>query len=276
MLPPEGQRAVSPGALRRWVAAHTDDRAVRLARAAVYRATAVLHTENHDLTTNGELRVLRCLAPEARVLVDVGAHHGSWASSAVEVCPQAVVHCFEVASPTRAVLRERVGRHPRIRVPEMGLLDAPGTPRVKYYGDDDRLSSLVDYPHEIGAEWLEERVETGDRYLAQAGIDCVDLLKVDAEGADLRVLYGFRSALEEGRVGAVQFEYGFASALSGALLERFHTLLEPFGYVVGPVLPRRVGFRPYRLSDERFFGPNFLAVRRDRDDLVNVLANDPS
>jgi FkbM family methyltransferase len=272
MLPPEGRRAASPGALRRWVAAHTDDRAVRLARAAVYRATAVLHTEDHDAATNGELRVLRCLAPEARVLVDVGAHHGAWALTAAEVCPRAVVHCLEIASPTRAVLRERVGAHPRIRVPDHGLLDAPGGARVKYYGADDRLSSLVDYPHELQADWLEERVETGDRYLAQEEITRVDLLKVDAEGADLRVLRGFRAALADGRISAVQFEYGFAGVLSGALLERFHALLEPCGYVVGRVLPRRVEFRPYRLSDERFFGPNFLAVRRERGDLVSGLA----
>ena len=272
-LPPEGRRAARPGALRRWVAAHTDDRAVRLARAAVYRATAVLHTEDHDPATNGELRVLRCVAPEARVLIDVGAHHGSWASTAAEICPRAVVHCFEVASPTRAILRARVGRHPRIRVPDLGLLDAPGTVRVKYYSDDDRLSSLVDYPHEVAAEWLEERVETGERYLAQAGIDRVDLLKVDTEGADLRVLHGFRSALVDGRVRAVQFEYGFASVLSGALLERFHALLEPCGYIVGRVLPQRVEFRPYRLSDERFFGPNFLAVRHQDDDLLSLLAS---
>jgi FkbM family methyltransferase len=272
MLPPEDRRASSPGALRRWVAAHTDDRAIRLLRAAVYRATAVLHTEDHDPATNGELRVLRRLASDARVLLDVGAHDGTWALTAAQACPEAVIHCLEIASPTRALLRERVGHHPRIVVADHGLLDAPGIARVKYYRGNDRLSSVVDYPHGVTGDWREERVETGDRYLAQAGLDHVDLLKVDAEGADLRVLHGFHAALDDGRVRAVQFEYGFAGVLSGALLERFYALLEPRGYVIGQVLPRRVQFRPYRLSDERFFGPNFLAVRRDCDDLIRRVA----
>jgi FkbM family methyltransferase len=272
MLPPEGRRATSPGRVRRWLAAHTDSWSVRAARALTYRATAVLHTENHDPATNGELRVLRCLGREARVLLDVGAHRGTWALAAAEACPNAVVHCLEIALPTRCELRRRTDGHPQIVVPGHGLLGAPGVARLKHYVADDRLSSVVDYPHELHANWREEPVETGDRYLTQSGIDHVDLLKIDTEGADLLVLQGFGESLSAGRIAAVQFEYGFAAILSGALLERFHALLAPAGYVIGRVLPTRVDFRPYRLSDERFFGPNFLAVRRDRHELVAVLA----
>jgi FkbM family methyltransferase len=272
MLPPEGRRATSPGRVRRWIAAHTDSRSVRAARALTYRATAVLHTENHDPATNGELRVLRCLGLQARVLLDVGANRGTWALAAAEACPHAVVHCLEIAFPTRSELRKRTRGHPRIVVPDHGLLDAYGVARLKHYVADDRLSSVVDYPHALHATWREEPVETGDRYLAQNGLDHVDLLKIDTEGADLLVLQGFSGALSGGRITAVQFEYGFAAVLSGALLERFHALLAPSGYVMGRVLPKRVDFRPYGLSDERFFGPNFLAVRRDRHELVAMLA----
>lgn len=214
------------------------------------------------MATNGEEHVLRHLAESARVIFDVGANHGSWARTATAICPTAQTHCFEAAEPVRASLRSALDGHPRIVVADRGLGESGGAVSLKYYPDDDRLSSVVDYPHPRPATWRTELLERGDDYLERNGITQVDLLKIDTEGSELQVLRGFRRSLEADRIRAVQFEYGYAAIYSGGLLYRMYELLEPLGFAIGRVHPKGVDFRSYSMFDERFFGPNYLAVRR--------------
>ncbi|MFF3315086.1 FkbM family methyltransferase [Streptomyces sp. NPDC003035] len=260
---------------------HPDARIVRAARNAVYGALSVLHTEDHCPATNGEERVLRCLSRAGGpvhqrsggpVLFDVGANRGAWALTALDACPGATVHCFELVLPVRRRLHRLAAERTGIVVAEAGLADRSGTRRVKYYPGRDELSSLYDYPHDAYFEWRQEPVLRGDDYLTAHGIETVDLLKIDTEGAELEVLKGFQQALRDGRVAAVQFEYGYAAILSGSLLYRLYDLLSPLGYRVGKIMPRRVDFRPYTLFDERFFGPNLLAVHHSRRDLTTLLS----
>ena len=259
------------GPLRRLAARYTDHPITRVARVGAYAALSILHTENHDHLANGEARVIRHIGQNARVLVDVGANHGSWALLAAAECPGATIHSFEIAPTTRAALRAAVDHVPSVCVHDVGLLDFDGTVPIKFYPGDDRVTSVVNYPHKLAYRWEHTEVTTGDSFLRSAGVDHVDLLKVDAEGADLRVLNGFDGAFSAARVTAVQFEYGYAGILTGALLAQFYRYLRSHGFMIGQVLPRRVAFRPYSLLDERFFGPNFLAVHMGRPDLIERL-----
>ena len=107
--------------------------------------------------------------------------------------------------------------------------------------------------------------------MAEMGIGHIDLLKVDAEGADLAVLRGFLTMLRRRAIDVVQFEYGYACVIARALLLDFYELLEGCGYLVGRLSPRGIDFAPYRLESENFFGPNFVAARADRPDILTLL-----
>ena len=116
-------------------------------------------------------------------------------------------------------------------------------------------------------------MSTGDRYCEERGIETIDLLKIDVEGFEDRVLRGFSRMLGAGKVTAVQFEYGLANINTRFLLKDFHELLEGMGFVVGKVFPKYVDFRPYEIAtDEDFKGPNFLAVHSRHATLIDVLA----
>jgi hypothetical protein len=59
----------------------------------------------------------------------------------------------------------------------------------------------------------------------------------------------------------------------------FHYLLSDLcdylsrkGFVVCKILPRHVAFFDYHFSHEKFYGGNYVAVRRDEEDLITVLA----
>jgi FkbM family methyltransferase len=252
-------------AAHRFLARHSDDPPVRAARQVAESAVALLHSENPDPRTNGEFRVVRRLAPELQVAIDVGANRGRWAAEVLAVRPGARVYCSEIVGPTRESLRRAV---PGARVLDFGLWDREGEVDVKHYPGDDRLSSAFDYPHPHEAVWRREPVRTGDRLVADEGIETVDLLKVDAEGADLAVLRGFRRTLEAGRVRVAQFEYGYASVLARTFLLDFYELLGGCGYRLGKVQRDRVRFCSYRLEHENFFGPNYLGVHESQGELL--------
>jgi FkbM family methyltransferase len=268
---PDPPRFGLRGSIWNWFSAHADTPPVRVLRHVADAALTYLHAENHDLATNGEGFVLDCVAPQARTILDVGANRGDGALEAVRRCPQAAVHCFELASSTREELRRRVEAEPRIRVEATGLSSRAGPVRVKHYPGESAWTSIYDYPHDEPSGWTDEVVTTGDAFLAVAGLTQVDLLKIDTEGSELAVLQGFRAALERQAIRVIQFEYGYAAVVARALLIDFYELLGPLGYVIGRLRRAACDFAPYSFSSENFFGPNFVAVRGD-DELVARLA----
>jgi FkbM family methyltransferase len=251
-----------------WFATHSDTRLVRFLRKTVHAATRYVHAENHDILTNGEAFLLDRLAADVLTIFDVGACVGDWALEAVRRCPKASIFCFEIATPNRAQLSERVATQPRIRVMSGGLADAPATVRVKHYPSRPGWTSMHDYPHDAPATWLEEPVSTGDLALDELDLAGVDLLKLDVEGAEMQVLRGFAGALQRHAIRAIQFEYGYAAVFSHALLADYYRLLEPHGYVIGRLARDGVDFAPYRLEGENFFGPNFVAVQAEEAELI--------
>ncbi len=256
------------------LASHSDAAVVRAARHAVHWLIEYLHAENHDFVTNGEARLLGCLGPTATTILDVGANRGGWALEARRRCPNATIYCFEIASETRARLLENTAGVERINVLDLGLAEAAGCEQVKYYAERDAVTSMFDYPHPEGHVWNKERVQAGDDFVKDQKLAHIDLLKIDTEGADFRVLRGFDATLSRGAISVVQFEYGYACILARALLIDFYEYLAPKNYVIGKLHPRRVDFRPYRLADENFFGPNFVAVHRSHLALISALAGD--
>jgi FkbM family methyltransferase len=255
--------------LHGFLASRSDAILVRAARRWAEASVALLHSENIDPRTNGEFELLRRLGPDGlQTVIDVGANRGRWSHEVLRLNRDARVFASEISQPTRELLRRAL---PEAVVLEYGLLDRDGEVRIKHYPDDDRLSSVYDYPHRLAAVWRDELVTTGDRLVAEHALERIDVLKIDVEGADLAVLRGFRDSLETGRIRVVQFEYGYASVLARTFLLDFFELLEPHGYVIGEV--HRGGVEPlrYRLERENFFGPNFVAVGRSVPGLLDRL-----
>lgn len=219
--------------------------------------------------TNGEYRILEAVAHTGITTVfDVGAHHGTWATHAAETFSTAAVHAFEIEPTNRAELTDRVGNNPRIVVVPFGLAEERG--EVAVYVDEQfpDTTSMV-YSHDRPVTRC--LVETGDGYLAEQGLDRVDVLKVDVEGLDLAVLRGFSDALARGQVGLIQFEFTMWAAITRTWLHDFYDLLEPFGFQLGKVYPSYVDWREWHPEHEIFVRANFVALHRSRDDMRTLL-----
>ncbi len=259
-------------ALARHVARHRHGRVWRRLAMWCRRYLSWYGNLDYDSRSNGEHRVLQVLARfEARTIVDAGANVGDWSLAAAALCTGAQVHAFEISPPTFETLSRRTAGEPRIRCHGKGLSDSPGTVRLRHFADQPALSTATGYPHPLPFTEIDAEVVAGADALSSLGLHEVDLLKIDVEGMEDRVLRGFDPLLRAGRIALVQFEYGRANVLTGFLLHHAAAFFRERGYVLGKIYPDGVEFREVRIEDEDFIGPNYLACRADRVDLIEAL-----
>ncbi|MEA3147443.1 MAG: hypothetical protein QOI53_3005 [Verrucomicrobiota bacterium] len=230
---------------------------------------------NYDMNTNGEYYILDCLKSQAILTVlDVGANKGEYTSACLSRFPHAEIHSFEIVPATYQKLITNVGTEKNVFLNNFGLSDTKGIVQINYNADDDGSSSIIEGSNIHNGQWEKVEVDVikGDDYLVERNINSVDLLKVDVEGAEHLVLNGFSKSFENGRISAVQFEYGMVNIYSKFLLKDFWDLFSKYGFAIGPLMPRGVDFKEYNTRDEDFQGtPNFIAVHRSKINMIEAV-----
>jgi FkbM family methyltransferase len=132
--------------------------------------------------------------PERIRIVDVGAYRGDFAAAALAAFPGSSALLFEPGPSKAAALRERYRGNPAVRVFEVALGDERGDAPL-HEREESATDSLLPF-----AEAAEEtthlvRVRRLDEVLDEEGVPSVDLVKVDTQGYDLRVLRGAAETL---------------------------------------------------------------------------------
>lgn len=153
----------------------------------------------------------RLPAMGAGVLFDVGANHGSYTNVLRRLSPAARVHAFEPHPKTFATLQQRAAG-PLVTLVNMAVSDRSGTMQLYDFADADGSTQASLAQAAVGmfdSHTVSHTVETTtiDAYMAQAGIDAIDFLKIDTEGFDINVLRGAKAALGRGAIKAIQFEF---------------------------------------------------------------------
>jgi FkbM family methyltransferase len=262
---------------RRLIARNREHASVR----ALHRFAAFIddcyENDEWDMCANGEATLLRRLAPARfKTVFDVGAHVGDWSIEALRAWPDAYVHAFEVAAPTFARLERRIdeaGLSARATLVCKGLGEVSTARNMYYFPDHPNLT--CDLPrHEYESRPFRAELVDGDSYVRQRGLERIDFLKIDVEGAEHLVLKGLARTLGAGRVPCVQFEYGAFSIQTRVLLADYYELLAP-AYWIGKIFPRSVEFREYHWTMESFRFSNFLCVSRRHPDLKALAEGAP-
>lgn len=220
---------------------------------------------------NGEEWLLRRLESKLDRIFDVGANKGEWSLLARRYHPAADLHAFEIVPQTFQKLL--AASPPGVHLHNFGLSDQNGQVPIKYHGDHDTVSSAFVVPGLTGRDHAETvmcPVRAGDAFCDENGLDRIDLLKIDTEGAESLVLKGFAERLQDGRIPLIQFEYGLANIPARFLLADFYEMLGA-RYRIGMLTKRGVKFKDYSVRDETFMGPNYIALSRERTDLEDLL-----
>lgn len=173
-------------------------------------------------------------------VVEVGAADGRDSAAYAEAFPDAIVHAFEPMPASFAALQAKAAACARIRPHQLAIADEPGraTFHITAWADASSLlkprttGSTFDAYHAEEAQ-IDVDVETLDRIAERESISRIDLLKMDAQGAELKILTGARKLFSEGRVGLVYTEIQFQELYEGAArFDQLWQMLDRYGHAL--------------------------------------------
>jgi FkbM family methyltransferase len=170
-------------------------------------------------------------ADQVRVVFDVGARDCAESADFAAAFPAATVYAFECNPATLPRCRAVAAAQPRIRLTEKAAADRDG--RLEFFPiDPDRSESGIaggnhgassmfqatgTYPEE---RYVQGRIEVDsvrlDSFCAAEGLEAIDVLWMDVQGAELLVLEGLGERL--GRVSFVHMEVEFFEIYKGQAL----------------------------------------------------------
>ncbi len=230
---------------------------------------------NHDIYSNGELTILKKLAMmNPSVIIDGGANIGKYALHAHQLIPECRIYAFEpVKSTFHELVKNTCGCNNILPV-NKGLYKDDCVREIHIFTSHTH-ASLVDIQGLTYSPKSMDVVElvTGDNFLTEQKIPKVDFLKIDIEGAEYDALKGFEKSLEQDLIRAIQFEYGYINISTKRLLIDFYRFFESHNYILGKIFPKTVEFREYAFKYEDFLGPNFIAVQRNDQELIDLLTH---
>ena len=229
---------------------------------------------NHDIQSNGELCILQKLSTlNPTVIVDGGANKGNYSLWARQYCSTADIYAFEPVVDTFDKLQQNVGDYDQIFCINHGLFNTETTKEIHLFSSDTHASvfDIQGIPYSSTGT-SEISLIRGDQFFKERGIQHIDLLKLDLEGAEYDALTGFEEMIKAGQIRMIQFEYGYINITTKKLLIDFYQFFQKHHYIVGKVFPKKVVFRDYQFKYEDFLGPNHIAVRESDTDLIQLLS----
>jgi hypothetical protein len=106
-------------------------------------------------------------------------------------------------------------------------------------------------------------VVTLDEFCKQHSVEVIDLLKIDTEGHDLKVLQGASRLLAEGRITLIQFEFNEMNVYSRVFLRDFYEMLHGFS-LFRLAQNGLISLGNYNAQYEIFKFQNILAIRNQK------------
>lgn len=219
---------------------------------------------------SGELWVVNTIikdsAQRSPIIFDVGANVGEYSSLILSRVPAARLYCFEPAQTTFKKLLNNLRQQQQAKLFNFGFGDREEI--ITLYSDAEAsgLASVyrrrLDHRNITMNHQEEIHLKTLDGFCESQQITHIDLLKLDVEGHELKVLKGAQNLINSNAIDFIQFEFGGTDIDSRTFFQDFFYLLNP-RYKIHRVL--KDGLAPievYSESLEVFGYTNYLAISR--------------
>ena len=243
------------------------------------------------LEASGEIsclkEVCRYIASRKRIpiIFDIGANKGEWSKQVVNNLETFSIHLFEPNKSIKnqltttiqsAIQKKGIQSSAHINMHGIGNTDKADL----FISDlsDEMASTVLDRGKPLYKSYKKREVEMvkGDTYCELKGISEIEFVKIDTEGSELNILKSFENMLSNGKIRFIQFEYGMTTFYSDSSLGKFFELMES-NYSIHRIFPEGIT-EPLEYSEdiETFRWSNFLAVRKDSADFMNLFSRQTS
>ncbi len=187
-------------------------------------------------------------AVSAPVVMDVGANAGVVTAMYRDMFPLAQIHCFEPMPPACELVQNRFRDDPKIAVHHAAVCAENG-PRTFTVNEASDTSSLLAADMDAIPDSYRKGMSAStsitvpgialDSFCKAAGIDHIDLLKMDIQGGELAALHGAAAMLKKQAVSVIYSEafflpfykdqplFGEISAFLDAQGYRLHGIYNP-------------------------------------------------
>lgn len=180
-----------------------------------------------------EVGVFQGLIGPGSIVADVGANIGLYTLTAARAAgTTGQVVAFEPDPQTAELLRRNVERNgcaDRVTVLQEALGDAAGTVRL-YRDRSNRGNYSLAATNVSLAGWTDVRCSTLDAALQERGVTKLDVLKLDVQGAESKVIAGARAILPHTSNVFMEFWPRGLSNLDADPLTLLRTMSEEFGF----------------------------------------------
>lgn len=140
---------------------------------------------------------------EPAVVADIGAAKGYWSQGAGSIFRRAHFHMIDPLEESLPELRRVCEANERYHHLLCAVGDAPGEHRISLTPDYDG-STLLDYYEDGGQPTRVIRVETLDGLVSSGRIPAPDLVKIDVQGFEMKVIEGGRETLRAAEVAIIE------------------------------------------------------------------------
>jgi len=221
---------------------------------------------------SGEENALKNVIQSAEdqiVIMDVGANKGDYTSM---ICKQPsfqkniAIHLFEPSLFNKDVLQKKFNatnfqKH-TFFVNQLALSDENGSSFLYTDSEGSDLASLINLNTSVRKfdDSKKERVQTItlDEYCKSHNVNSIDLLKIDVEGAEYKVLKGAHELLEKNQIKNIQFEFGTGNITSRIFFCDFWNLLSAKYNFFQIMSDGLIPIRKYSIDMEIFQTTNFF------------------
>ncbi len=193
-----------------------------------------------------------------QVIVDIGAFQGKITDQYLRAFPQVTVHALEPFPSSHRKLQERFQDEPRVHVHCLAISDESGTAQF-YINNLPNTNSLLAQEGGRSKDVIDVPTLTFDAFASENGIEHIDLVKVDTEGAELKVFKGATTLLAEQRIDMVSTEVRFADKFVGqSAFVDVVNLFNEYGYTLHNVyINREDEYAQAYFGDATFWSPAF-------------------
>lgn len=164
------------------------------------------------------------------LVLDVGANQGDYSKGIIQINPNIKIYAFEPHPKTFSQLIKTI-QSPSFYPVNSAVGDKNGQTILYDYAENDGSAHASLYP-EVIATLRSSAVATHtvnaitlDSFIKDKNIQQIDLLKIDVEGNELKVLIGLGENIRNGKVKAIHFEFNEMNVYSRTFFRDFWELL---------------------------------------------------